>query len=53
MSDDNNSAKSGWLPILAYGFRPFFFLAGVHGAVVLLLWLQRTGSLAGGDLAWP
>ena len=39
MSDEKKSTEPKSFPILAYGFRPFFFVAGVHGAVALLLWL--------------
>jgi uncharacterized protein involved in response to NO len=39
MTEKNKTTESGGLPILAPGFRPFFFLAGVYGAVALLLWL--------------
>lgn len=37
--------------LLAMGFRPFFLLAGLHGAVALALWaLWLSAPLAGGDV---
>jgi uncharacterized protein involved in response to NO len=53
ISDDNNSAKLGGLPILAYGFRLLLFLAGVHGAVALLLWLAIQVDSISAPGHWP
>ncbi len=53
MTDKDNPRKSGGLPILAYGFRPFFFLAGVHGLVALLLWLAIQVDSLSAPGHWP
>jgi uncharacterized protein involved in response to NO len=47
MADKDDPQADKGLPILTFGFRPFFFLAGVHGAAALLLWLAiQVDSLA-------
>ncbi len=53
MSDNGNSREAGKLPILAYGFRPFFFLAGVHGLVAILLWLAIQVDSLSSPGHWP
>jgi uncharacterized protein involved in response to NO len=49
--------KSGFMPLLSYGFRPFFLGAGVWACVAMLLWIgyvsgHWTFANAYGPLAW-
>ena len=47
MTESNQSNSPTWVPF-AYGFRPFFLLAGLYAAVSVAawIWVWRTGS-------WP
>lgn len=49
----SKSSRSVGFPILAYGFRPFFFVAGVHGAAALLLWLAIQVDSLSAPGHWP
>lgn len=53
MTEKPNRTKMGGPPILGFGFRPFFFLAGVHGAVALLLWLGIQSDSISAPGHWP
>jgi uncharacterized protein involved in response to NO len=39
-SRDGRGRVTGMLPILQYGFRPFFFLAALHAGVAIPAWLS-------------
>ncbi len=53
MTDKLDPTQNSAIAILAYGFRPFFFLAGVHGAVALLLWLAIQVDALSAPGHWP
>ena len=53
MNDERQSVERDSYPILANGFRPFFFLAGVYGAVALLLWLAIQVDSISAPGHWP
>ncbi|HSM39639.1 MAG TPA: NnrS family protein, partial [Afifellaceae bacterium] len=58
-----NSDPDNQPPLLSYGFRPFFLLAGVYAVVAMLAWMAwlglhsmnvevRTPSFAGAAHLW-
>jgi uncharacterized protein involved in response to NO len=48
-----DKSTRGTVAILAYGFRPFFFMAGVHGAAALLMWLVFQVDALSAPGHWP
>jgi uncharacterized protein involved in response to NO len=39
LNSDPNPVTSNYPAVLAYGFRPFFLLAGIHAAIAIPLWI--------------